>query len=333
MLRSPLLFLILFFTIVSGYAQNITGTWEGRMGNEFIQLNVEQKGNELCGYSYDYQLSNRRDYCRSYFTGSYNTKKSEWVTNGHSFFQNSGTHVLMRIRLWRDPDGDPDVLQGLVFPKGALSILSFGLGTPVELKKVSNMPTKLPGGKDPCPEPEKKTDPNAPDPRDLVKTPPPRPKPEPQPVVKDTSVKPIIVPPVVKPTPAPVPEVVIKKPEPLPVTQRKNKAITRVNVNVKTITLSVYDNATIDGDTVSIFFDGKLLVDKKRLTDKALEVTLNFDTPNTTHELVMFAENLGSIPPNTALIVFYIAGKRYELFASASLEENAVLVFEYKPDP
>ena len=46
----------------------------------------------------------------------------------------------------------------------------------------------------------------------------------------------------------------------------------------------------------------------------------------------MVAENLGSIPPNTALIVVYAGNKRYELFSSASLEENAVLVFEYKPN-
>jgi hypothetical protein len=44
----------------------------------------------------------------------------------------------------------------------------------------------------------------------------------------------------------------------------------------------------------------------------------------------MFAENLGSIPPNTALIVVTAGNKRYELRSKASLEENAVLLFEYK---
>jgi hypothetical protein len=46
----------------------------------------------------------------------------------------------------------------------------------------------------------------------------------------------------------------------------------------------------------------------------------------------MFAENLGSIPPNTALIVVTAGTKRYELHSSASLEENAVMLFEYKPE-
>ena len=45
----------------------------------------------------------------------------------------------------------------------------------------------------------------------------------------------------------------------------------------------------------------------------------------------MYAENLGSIPPNTALIVVTAGDKRYELRSKASLEENAVLVIEYKP--
>ncbi|MBK6635388.1 MAG: hypothetical protein IPG38_14745 [Chitinophagaceae bacterium] len=48
------------------------------------------------------------------------------------------------------------------------------------------------------------------------------------------------------------------------------------------------------------------------------------------HEIVLFAHNLGSIPPNTALIVVNAGDQRFELYSSASLTENAVLVFEYK---
>ncbi|HNA00676.1 MAG TPA: hypothetical protein PLN49_07430, partial [Ferruginibacter sp.] len=59
---------------------------------------------------------------------------------------------------------------------------------------------------------------------------------------------------------------------------------------------------------------------------------IDLDEKQERHEITMVAENLGSIPPNTALIVVYAGNKRYELFSSASLEENAVLVFEYKPN-
>ena len=60
-------------------------------------------------------------------------------------------------------------------------------------------------------------------------------------------------------------------------------------------------------------------------------IDLALDETSKTHEIILYAENLGSIPPNTALIVVNAGNKRYELHASASLEENAVLVFEYAP--
>lgn len=97
------------------------------------------------------------------------------------------------------------------------------------------------------------------------------------------------------------------------------------------IELNVYDNGQVDNDTVSIFFDGKIIASKQQLTDRPLTIRLKLDENRTVHEVTMFAENLGSIPPNTALIIVNAGGKRYELRSSASMEENAVLYFEYRP--
>jgi hypothetical protein len=332
-------YLLLFSSTRS---QNLTGTWEGIMGSEFIQVNIVHKGNDLCGYTYDYELGDKKSFCRAYFTGKYNKEKDEWRIAGSAFIQNSGSHILMRLRLWRD-DMEDNTLQGMQYPKGFLNVLSFGMGTPLTLKKVSSRPTKLPDGKDPCPEEEPVKNNNAPDPRDLApnKKPPVQPA-RPEPIVKDTAKKPapvVVKPPVVKKdSPAVVLPPVVKKDTvavikpPLKVTERTNKAIRTLTVNTKTISLKVYDNATVDGDTVSIYYDGKLLVNKKGLSVLPIELTIELDESRTKHELIMYAENLGSIPPNTALIVVTAGEKRYELFASSSLSENAVLIFEYKPD-
>jgi myo-inositol-hexaphosphate 3-phosphohydrolase len=118
---------------------------------------------------------------------------------------------------------------------------------------------------------------------------------------------------------------------PKPMKQRKNKEQKRIVVDVKTINLKVYDNAIMDGDTVSILYNGKMLLTHQLLSEKGVELTIELDEKQSRHEITLFAENLGSIPPNTALIVVTAGTKRYELFASASLEENAVLVFDYKP--
>ena len=104
----------------------------------------------------------------------------------------------------------------------------------------------------------------------------------------------------------------------------------RIPVSVRNITLNIFDNGTIDGDSISVYYNNKLLVANRRLTDKAITVNLLLDEKAAQHEIVLFANNLGSIPPNTALIVVTAGDKRFELHSSASLTENAVLVFEYK---
>jgi hypothetical protein len=113
---------------------------------------------------------------------------------------------------------------------------------------------------------------------------------------------------------------------------RTNKEISRIVVNDRKIKLDVYDNGTIDGDTVSVFYNGKMIMSHQRLSSKPIEIEVTLDENTSLHSIVLFAENLGSIPPNTALIIFTTpAGKRYELFSSATLQQNAELIFEYKP--
>jgi hypothetical protein len=51
---------------------------------------------------------------------------------------------------------------------------------------------------------------------------------------------------------------------------------------------------------------------------------------NSHHEFVMVANNLGSIPPNTALMVITTGGKRYELFISSDEKKNAKVVIDFK---
>ena len=45
----------------------------------------------------------------------------------------------------------------------------------------------------------------------------------------------------------------------------------------------------------------------------------------------MFAENLGGIPPNTAVAIIYAGDKRYELFMTSNFIKNATIRFRKKP--
>jgi hypothetical protein len=110
---------------------------------------------------------------------------------------------------------------------------------------------------------------------------------------------------------------------------REKELVRAINVDTNRIRIELYDNAEIDDDTVSVFLNNTLLLYKKRLTDRAL--TLDVDVfPNTNYELMMYADNLGRIPPNTSLMVITAGKKRYEMRISSSEQKSAMVQFKYE---
>ncbi|MBS1564253.1 MAG: hypothetical protein JST39_07675, partial [Bacteroidetes bacterium] len=79
---------------------------------------------------------------------------------------------------------------------------------------------------------------------------------------------------------------------------RDKELVQEVSLDSPKIKLDLYDNAEIDNDTVTVLLNNKLLLYRQMLTDRPLTIYLNA-FPNTDYELVMYADNLGSIPPNT----------------------------------
>jgi hypothetical protein len=96
------------------------------------------------------------------------------------------------------------------------------------------------------------------------------------------------------------------------------------------IEIRFYDNAEVDGDSISLFLNGRLLFQHIRLTDKAYTLKLPVSTLQETNELVMVAENLGAIPPNTSFMVAMSGDKRFEAML-ASTENSSALIRLYKP--
>jgi len=111
---------------------------------------------------------------------------------------------------------------------------------------------------------------------------------------------------------------------------REKEVVQSVIIDSPGIKIELYDNAEIDDDTVTVFLNNTLLLYQKRLTDKPL--VLNFTAiPNTDYEILMYADNLGRIPPNTSLMIITAGSKRYELRLSSSEQKSAVVKFRYKP--
>ena len=107
--------------------------------------------------------------------------------------------------------------------------------------------------------------------------------------------------------------------------KRKQIVSKQIEVSSDSVRLSFYDNAEVDGDSISIFLNGKLVVAHQALSERAFNVYVELDSNLEINEVSMFAENLGKYPPNTALMVISDGDKRYETYLSSDFKGNATI--------
>ena len=117
---------------------------------------------------------------------------------------------------------------------------------------------------------------------------------------------------------------------PLVLKTRENTLVKRIETEASEIKIELYDNGEIDGDTISIYHNNNLVRSNMRLTQKPISFTISVDPSQPHHEIIMVAENLCSIPPNTSVMIITTASKRYEVLISSSEQKNAKVVFDLK---
>jgi hypothetical protein len=351
MKKKLLLILSLFFTTLI-FAQEFKGQWKGQFtdnsttfmgwGGERCDyvLELETNGNEVTGYSYTYfNDGGKRYYTICRLKGKLN-KKSGYVEVTET--ERTKTNVPVHIRncfqihkLTYFKQDDVQMLEGSWIPAPNQEG-DCGYGTTVLSRRVLKKNTPLfnnsTARNDKQP---KKQDPKL---NNIFKD---KNKVTPPPVVKKDSPKTVVVPPVVKTPVNPetkilAPPVVKTNPEIKPradisFEKRNNNLIKTIEIENETFKVDLYDNGDIDGDTISLLFNGKLILSHKRLSDKAITLNLNTDDKKDVNELVMYAENLGSIPPNTALMVVTDGSSRYEVRIASDLEKSGVIRFVHKP--
>jgi hypothetical protein len=105
-----------------------------------------------------------------------------------------------------------------------------------------------------------------------------------------------------------------------------------MQVSDSNVKVTLYDNAIIDDDTVSVFVNKQVVLTRQRISTKPLTFNIKIDRPNQPTEILMQAENLGSIPPNTALMIVESGFKRQEVRLSSGLRTHAAIIITYAPD-
>ncbi len=343
--------------------------WGGEKCDYVLELEVN--GTEVSGYSYTYfNDGGKRYYTICRLAGKLN-KRSKYieVTETERTKTNVPVHIrncFQVHKLTYFKQGDKQILEGSWVPAPKQEG-GCGYGTTTLSRRVlktntpqfndaavKNKSEKAPEpkldnvfkDKNPPPPVAKKdtksiAPPVAVKPRPIIKTEPKMPNPTP-PVAKTAPKKQTL--PVVKAKPEvkavpkietpPVAKTItpsVKPKQNANFEKRNNNLIKTIAIENETFTVDLYDNGDIDGDTISLFFNGRLLLSNKRLSDKPLSLTLNTDDNQNVNELVMYAENLGSIPPNTALMIVTDGNNRYEVRLTSDLEKSGVIRFVHKP--
>jgi hypothetical protein len=360
-----IIFILALFISVTARAQDLTGIWRGsfssadRLSEMFniedrykLEVQVDQNAKKLNSVTYSYKTT--VFYGKATADGVVNTatgkvRIQELRMVEVKMMQNS-VACLMTYTLQYTKNGDEEILEGRYTSFNEIDSSSCGRGT-VFLRKV---PTS-----DFYKEPflvkkEKEKSSRKPEITQQKKAvSPPVAKNTPKTVPKSPA-KPITRPPVTpkKPLPAPKPlineplaeipksdtakrEITIGKRPDMPtvprvLASRENELVKTIIVKSNEVTLNIYDNGTIDHDTISVYLDNKLVISKQMLTASPITMKLRLNNENDYHELVMVAENLGDFPPNTSLMVVKAGDKEYEVRITSTEQKNAVVIFKYE---
>jgi len=141
------------------------------------------------------------------------------------------------------------------------------------------------------------------------------------------------------PKPAPVPP-----PEPIPVNPDvamadrnipqhiRNRSVLKtetIKLENPTVDVFIYDNHLIDGDTISIFFNGEWVLKNYGVVKDRKMITLKL-RENTNNYMVLFAENLGTKPPNSAVVHFMEGKQKRYITLTSDLSQCSAINFVYK---
>jgi hypothetical protein len=342
------------------HAQMITGVWKGKVGSGLkpgkLELKLIQRGDSLFGTSYYYESPN--NYRRYVVKGYFNQQTNEVVwwddelieaKTGRIAITSPGAVPLLMEADFNCPGGGVMMLDGKAVTKeeqknkGDLHLdkveqpqfvdewnfvidnYTVGANDPYFIDSVATIhKTKQPEVVAVTPAPAIVTEqPKREEPKPepvIVQTQPTIPK-ETQPVPK-TENKPPVKEPAVIVTKAPT----IKE----KFIERKKVLTTELPLLGDTIEIHFYDNAEIDGDSISLFMNNRLVFEHVKLSDKPYVVKFAVTELTESNELVMVAENLGAIPPNTSYMIAYVNGVRYTANLESTENSSAMIRFVRK---
>ena len=105
-----------------------------------------------------------------------------------------------------------------------------------------------------------------------------------------------------------------------------------IEVTENVVRIEIKDYLKEDGDIVSVYHNRRPFIRNQLIVNKPSNHTLRLNRNQELHEIILFAENLGRIPPNTSNLRIYDGVKEHQILIQSSKEVSAVVYLRYAPE-
>jgi len=112
---------------------------------------------------------------------------------------------------------------------------------------------------------------------------------------------------------------------------RKNKLVKTIVTHTPEVDIDFYDNGEIDDDSITVYHNLRPIIEHGRLSRQPIDYGFDASDSNRLQSFIIVADNLGKIPPNSALMVIYTNHQRYEVFIESDLKNNGEVRIVYEP--
>lgn len=104
-----------------------------------------------------------------------------------------------------------------------------------------------------------------------------------------------------------------------------------IDVMSNLIELEIGDYLKEDGDIISVYYNRRQFIKNLPIVNKKSIHNLRLNRDKELHEIILYAENLGSIPPNTSTLRVFDGSKEHQIQIQSSKQVSAVIYLRYIP--
>lgn len=106
-----------------------------------------------------------------------------------------------------------------------------------------------------------------------------------------------------------------------------------LEVRKNIVALEITDYLREDNDTVSVYLNRTSIISNLLINNKAYKKHIRLDKLSGLNEIIVYAENLGRIPPNTCVLTVDDGITKQKVNIFSSKKSSAVVYLNYTPDP